>query len=157
MQDNLTKPVTLWRDPDFLKLSLRSCRCRQLVANGGIVADRFRLWPILIWTDLGRATVLAFIPVLYAQKSQDRLLEGDAKLTIDALVEWLGRDPFRSGTVCGPSGHWREVRLPQRPVSVPPLCFAHLECWLPLFGWSFHPFATFLKRRIRPSYPKSDV
>ncbi len=33
----------------------------------GVVADRRRLRPILIWTDLGRAAVLALIPFLHAR------------------------------------------------------------------------------------------
>jgi predicted MFS family arabinose efflux permease len=33
----------------------------------GVVADRFRLRPILIATDLGRAGMLALVPLLYAQ------------------------------------------------------------------------------------------
>ena len=33
----------------------------------GIAADRFRLRPMLIWSDLGRAAVLAMIPFLHAK------------------------------------------------------------------------------------------
>ena len=33
----------------------------------GIAADRWRLRPILVWSDLGRAAVLALIPLLHSQ------------------------------------------------------------------------------------------
>ncbi len=102
----------------------------------GIVADRFRLRPLLVGADLGRAAMLALVPLLYANGllnmfalyavigctavfttffdvayqsllpslvDRDKLLEGNAKLTLSMttaemigpastgmLVQWLG-------------------------------------------------------------------